>query len=124
MEIFYTNDHEWVKIEGNAGTIGITGYATDQLGDITFIDLPQVGSIINQGDILCEIESVKAASDIYVPLTGTIKEVNETLESSPGTINSSPENEGWIVKIELSKPEETHILLSKTQYEEYLKTLV
>ena len=123
METYYTNDHEWITVEGETGTIGITGYAAGQLGDITFVGLPQVGNTVKQSEVMCEIESVKAASDIYAPLSGSIMEVNEILATSPEILNSSPESDGWITKIRISNLQEKNILMNKNQYDEYLKTL-
>lgn len=121
MELFYTKDHEWIKIEGNTGTMGISAFAAEQLGDITFIELPKVGKTVKQGEVLCGIESVKAASDIYAPLSGKIIEVNTTLENAPEIINQSPEKDGWIAKIEISSPQEKNTLKTPAQYQEYLK---
>jgi glycine cleavage system H protein len=123
MEIFYTKDHEWLKIDGNTYTLGITGYAAEHLGDITYIELPQTGLALNQGEILCEIESVKAASDVYVPMTGTVTDINADLEASPDLINSSPEQDGWIARLEISNETEQDSLMSADQYKEYLQTL-
>jgi glycine cleavage system H protein len=122
-DIFYTKNHEWIKLDGNSGTIGITAYAAKQLGDITYIDLPETETELQQGESLCEIESVKAASDIYAPISGSITEVNLSLDSSPGIINSSPKEKGWIAKIETTSPDEVSSLLSDYQYEEYIKSL-
>ncbi len=123
MGIFYTKDNEWVSIEGNTGTMGITAYAANQLGDITFIDLPKIGKETRNGEILCAIESVKAASDIYSPMSGRVSEVNNNLETEPQIINEKAETEGWIVKLQLSNPSESDKLMNRVQYEEYLKGL-
>jgi len=123
MGVFYTKEHEWVKVEGATGTAGISNYAVKQLGDINSIKLPDVGMEVKQGGHLCTVESVKAASDICAPLSGRIAEVNKELENSPAIINSSPESSGWIVKIEISNPGETGELMDEDKYGEYLKTL-
>ncbi len=123
MEVYYTKDHEWIKIEGNTGTVGITEYAARQLGDITFVEKPLTDKTVKQGEHLCEVESVKAASDIYAPLSGSIKEVNEAIENFPEVVSSLPETDGWIAKMEISNLEETKNLMTRKLYSEYLKTL-
>jgi glycine cleavage system H protein len=123
MEIYFTKNHEWAKVEGNSAIIGITKYAVSQLGDIVFIKLPEEAKKYNQDEVISEIESVKAASDIYAPLSGKITEVNSKLDDSPETINDSPEDEGWIAKIELANSDEISRLISKEQYGQYLQTL-
>lgn len=123
MSRYYSKDHEWLEIEGNVGTIGITDYAQHQLGDITYIEMPEVGSEIKQFSIFCTIESVKAASDVYAPASGTIKEVNAALEDTPEIVNKSPEGEGWIVKVEVSNVSELNNLMDKSSYEKYVKGL-
>jgi glycine cleavage system H protein len=123
MSRYYSKDHEWVEIEGNVGVIGITDYAQHQLGDITFIEMPEVGSEIKQFSIFCTIESVKAASDVYAPVSGKIKEINEVLEDTPEIINKNPESEGWIAKVEVSNLGELDNLMNKSAYEEYVKGL-
>lgn len=123
MQVFYTKEHEWIKIEGATGTIGITDFAVQQLGDITFVELPAVGKSVRQFEVLCGIESVKAASDIYAPLGGKVVSVNEALDDRPEIINDSPEADGWLAKIEIADSTETDKLLDRTQYEEYVKEL-
>lgn len=123
MDIFYTKNHEWVKVEDSIATVGITEYAASQLGDVVFIDLPEKEKECKKDEALAEIESVKAASDIYTPLSGKITEVNLKLDDSPETINNSPETEGWIAKIEVSNKNEIDKLISKDQYDQYLQTL-
>jgi glycine cleavage system H protein len=121
MNIFYTQQHEWIKVEGNTGTIGISTFAAKQLGDITFIELPDKGKSVKQFAVLCAIESVKAASDIYSPLSGKVSAVNTDLENAPQIINESPEEKGWIAKLELTDLKETSKLMNPQQYQEYLK---
>ncbi|MFH1415171.1 MAG: glycine cleavage system protein GcvH [Elusimicrobiota bacterium] len=123
MEEFFTKDHEWIKIEGNTGRLGITSYAVGQLGDITFVEQPETGKGVKQGDIICELESVKAASDIYAPVSGTVIETNPSVETSPGILNSSPETDGWIALIEMSDTGELANLMNRSQYDEYTEGL-
>lgn len=113
----YTEDHEWVSVEGDIATVGITEHAQDALGDIVFIDLPEVGAIFAQGDEVGVVESVKAASDIYAPISGEIIEVNEALDADNSLANSAPETEGWFMKIRISDESELDELLDKTAYD-------
>lgn len=112
----FAKSHEWILVEGDTGTIGVSKYAQEHLGDVVYVDLPAVGTSLEKGDSLCAVESVKAASDVYVPVSGEIKEVNEELDSSPELINNSPEDEGWIAKIILSNPAELDELLTEEEY--------
>ncbi len=123
METFFTREHEWIKIDGSTGEIGITGYAAHQLGDITFIDLPKIGKEIKKGNVLCAIESVKAASDIYSPMSGKVIQINKILESKPEVINEKPDSEGWIARLELSDLSEKSGLMDLKQYEAYVNGL-
>jgi glycine cleavage system H protein len=123
MELLFSKDHEWLKIEGTTGTMGISVYAVKQLGDITFVELPKTGAVKKQGDVLCSIESVKAASDIYMPISGKITGVNTALEDTPEIINESPEEKGWIAKFEITAMDEKSNLMSKEQYDAYIKGL-
>jgi glycine cleavage system H protein len=120
---FYTKEHEWAKIEGNVATVGITEYAAHQLGDITFVELPAAGKTVKQFDVLCAIESVKAASDIYAPVSGKVISVNEALNGAPEIVNSSPEEEAWMARLEMADPSETSNLMNREQYDEYCKGL-
>ncbi|MEA2067361.1 MAG: glycine cleavage system protein GcvH [Thermotogota bacterium] len=117
--IKYSKSHEWVKKEGEIGVIGITDYAQDQLGDIVYVELPEAGNEINKGEMLCTVESVKAASDIYSPVTCEITEVNEDLEDSPEIINEDAEGKGWICKVKLSDESELDKLMNKEEYDEF-----
>lgn len=119
----YTKEHEWVNIDDNIGTIGITEYAQEALGDITFIELPAVGSEVEQFEQLASVESVKAASDIFSPLSGKIIEVNSALDSEPGLINKNCYQNGWIAKIEISSPEERSNLMTADEYQNFLDSL-
>ena len=118
----YVDSHEWIKIEGDLAVIGITDYAQDSLGDITFVELPAVDTEVTKGGECCVIESVKAASDVYSPLTGIIAEVNSTLEAEPEKINASPYEQGWIFKLKNSVAEEVDALMDSAAYEKFLET--
>lgn len=117
----YTEDHEWVHLEGDMATVGITNHAQESLGDIVFIDLPTVGKIVKAKDELCVIESVKAASDIYSPIDGEVSEINEKLSDEAALVNQDAENDGWIFKIKVSKPEQYQSLMSLEQYLAFLE---
>jgi len=120
MDSYFTKEHEWIQINGRSGTIGITSYAVAQLGDITFVELPRPGREAKQSQVLCAIESVKAAGDVYAPVSGTVVAVNELLEREPEIVNRSPEAEGWLVRIEITDPGELKALMNREQYQEYL----
>ena len=120
-EIYYTKDHEWIKIDGNVGVVGITAYASEQLGDIVFVELPEDGKIAEIGKDIAVVESVKAASEVYSPVSGKIIEINEALESNPELINSNPYDQGWIIKIELLNLEEINDLLDDKSYKELIQ---
>ncbi len=117
----YSKDHEWISIENEIATIGITDHAQESLGDIVFIELPKVGRLINAGDQVGVVESVKAASDLYAPISGEIIEVNNELTNSPQLINSDPENSGWYMKIKLNDVEELKKLMNYDEYKETIK---
>jgi glycine cleavage system H protein len=123
MEVLYTKEHEWIRIDGSTAVIGITEYAVSQLGDITFVELPPLGKDVKQFQVLSGIESVKAASDIYAPLSGKVIAVNDTLDSRPEIINESPEDKGWLAEIEITDPKGVEKLLTRPQYEDYLQGL-
>ncbi len=116
MTTKFTKDHEYIRIEGSTGIVGITAYAQEQLGDIVYVELPPVGKKLKQGDEAAVVESVKAASEIYSPATGTVTEVNTQLSGEPGLINSSPDDEGWIYKLTLEAPGELDALMDATAY--------
>ena len=121
---YYTKEHEWVRIEGNIATVGITAYAAEHLGDITFVELPAAGKTVKQFDVLCAIESVKAASDIYSPVSGTVLSANEELVSRPELVNESAEEAAWMATLQLADASsETSKLMNREQYEEYMKGL-
>ena len=123
MDTYFTKEHEWIRINGSTGIVGITAYAVDQLGEITYVDLPVTGREVRQSEILCTIESVKAASDIRAPLSGKVAEINTTLDSTPEIINRSPEDEGWLIRLEIRDPQELKSLLSRAEYEDYTRRL-
>jgi len=118
--LYYSEEHEWVKVEGNIATIGITDYAQDALGDIVFVELPNVDDEFTQMDEIGVLESVKTVSNIYIPLSGRIVEVNDAAIEDPALINSSPYDEGWLVKIEMYEKSELDDLNSSEEYEEML----
>jgi glycine cleavage system H protein len=117
----YAKSHEYVHVEGEIGTIGITEYAQKELGDVVFVELPQVGSQLEAGDELGSIESVKAVSELFSPVSGEVIEVNEALADKPDLINTDPWGDGWMVKIKLSQPEEADELMTAEEYEEFVE---
>ena len=117
----YSKDHEWIKIENEIAIIGITDYAQESLGDIVFIELPKVGRLVNTGDQVGVVESVKAASDLFAPISGEIIEVNNELTNSPQLMNSDPENSGWYMKIKLNDVEDLKKLMNYDEYKEIIK---
>ena len=116
----YTKDHEWVKIENGVATIGITDFAQGELGDIVFVELPEVGKSFNAGDAFGTIEAVKTVTDLFSPISGKIVAINEGLDNDPGKVNSDPYGDGWLVKIRLSDPDEKDGLMSSIAYEEII----
>ncbi len=122
-ETYYTKEHEWVKIKDGVASIGITDYAAHQLGDVTFVELPQVGKSVKQFEVLCAIESVKAASDIYAPVSGRVTQVNEALNDAPEIVNESAEDAGWMALLEMADPAEVKNLMTRAQYDDYLRGL-
>ena len=119
----FTKDHEWVRITGNEAFVGITAYAAEALGDVVFVEVPEVGKSLKKGDSFAVVESVKAASDVYAPVSGEVIEANDTLSGSPETINAVPEAGGWIAKIKLADAAELDGLMDREAYEQYLSTL-
>ncbi|MCP4705886.1 MAG: glycine cleavage system protein GcvH [candidate division Zixibacteria bacterium] len=120
-DLKYTKEHEWIKIDGNLATIGVTDFAQGELGDIVFVELPSVGDETKSGESFGTIEAVKAVSEIFSPLSGKIVEINELLEDDPMVINSEPYGDGWMVKIELSDSSELESLISSDEYQELIK---
>lgn len=119
-EFKYSKEHEWVKVEGNTATIGITEYAQGELGDIVFVELPDVDDEINEGDTFGSVESIKTVSELYAPVSGKIVETNDELEDSPEFVNESPYEKAWMVKVELSDESQLDELLSAEQYSEMI----
>ena len=117
----YTEDHEWISIDDDIATVGISNHAQESLGDIVFIELPKIGKLIKQGDQVGVVESVKAASDLFSPVSGEIIEVNNELQNSPQIINEDPENAGWFMKIKLNNPDELKKLMNLDEYKEIIK---
>lgn len=123
-ELFYTEEHEWIQpLDETTVRIGITDYAAEELGDVVFVELPEEGSEVIEKEEFATVESVKSSSEIYAPLSGTVKAVNEELEGEPERMNESPFGEGWIVEIQTPEPFSTDGLLSYEAYQEFLKTL-
>lgn len=120
LELKFTKEHEWIKIENNLATIGISNFAQEQLGDIVSIELPKAGGIFKQGQTIAIVDSVKASSDIYAPISGEIVELNEGLIEKPELINQSPYESGWIAKIKPSNIEEFDNLMTKVEYDRYI----
>ena len=119
----YTEDHEWIEESGGVATIGITDYAQDQLGDVVFVELPEVGHAVEKGAEACVVESVKAASEVYTPLSGEVIAINEALVDNPGLVNESPFGDGWFIKIKLADPAELDALLDEAAYRSFVEGL-
>lgn len=122
-EIRYTKDHEYIRIDGETGTVGITDYAQGQLGDVVFVELPEIGKALSKGGEAAVVESVKAASEVYAPVSGEVVEVNADLEATPGTVNEDAAGKGWFLKLKLNDAAELEGLMSEAEYQNYLKTL-
>lgn len=120
-DLRYSKEHEWARVDGNVATVGVTRFAVEQLGDVTQVDLPKEGETVKKDDVLGSVESVKAVSDVYAPLSGKIVKVNTPLADSPEYLNDEPYDEGWMVQIELSNPKELDGLMTAAQYQEYLR---
>jgi glycine cleavage system H protein len=116
----YTKEHEWVMVEGDNGTIGITEHAQEELGDIVFVDLPKKGATVTKGQTFGSVESVKAVSDIYAPVSGEVLEINEALATAPEKLNSDPHGAAWLIKIKLAQPAEVDGLLAAADYQKYV----
>ena len=123
MTTRYTRDHEYISLDGDTGTIGITDYAQAQLGDVVFVELPPVGKTLTKGEEAAVVESVKAASEVFAPVSGEVVGVNDALESAPGTVNEDPAGRGWFLKLKLKDPAELDALMTEQQYQEFLKTI-
>ena len=123
MSRYFTEDHEWVDVDGDIGTVGISEYAQSQLGDIVFVDVPEEGKALTKGDEAAVVESVKAASDVYSPVSGTVIEGNPALADTPGLVNEEPEGDGWFFKLTLSDPEELSGLMDEIAYAAFVEKL-
>ncbi|MEW5729688.1 MAG: glycine cleavage system protein GcvH [Pseudomonadota bacterium] len=122
-EMRFTKDHEWIRVEGGVGTVGITEYAQQALGDVVFVDLPAVGKTLAQGGEAAVVESVKAASEVYSPVSGTVTEANAALEDKPGLVNEAAETDGWFFKLTLANPGELADMMDRAAYDAYVKDL-
>lgn len=116
----YTQDHEWIRTEGATGIVGITEYAQGELGDVVFVELPEVGRQLRQGEVFGTVEAVKAVSDLYSPVTGTVKDVNKEIQDTPELVNKEPYERGWMIKISVDKPAELDSLLSAEAYKKLI----
>ena len=119
----YSKDHEWVRVEGDVGTVGISDYAQEQLGDVVYVELPEVGRAVAQNEEAAVVESVKAASEVYAPVSGEVVEVNQALEDEPSLVNGDPTGEGWFLKLRLSAPGELDGLMDDAAYADYVAGL-
>jgi glycine cleavage system H protein len=119
----YTEDHEWVEVDGDAGVIGISEYAQEQLGDVVFVELPEVGTVLDRGDEVAVVESVKAAAEVYAPVGGEVLEVNEDLNGDPSLVNTDPFGDGWFAKLKLSDPDELDELMDEDTYKKFVEGL-
>ena len=123
MPRYFTDEHEWIDVEGETATVGITDYAQEQLGDIVFVELPDVGTMLDKGGDAAVVESVKAASDVYSPITGEVTESNGALEDDPALVNSSPEEDGWFFRLSISDSSELKGLMDENAYKAFVDSL-
>lgn len=123
MSRYFTEDHEWIEVDGSTGTVGITDYAQSQLGDITFVELPEAGTSLKKGDASCVVDSVKAASDVYAPVSGTVTESNHALADEPELVNTDAEVGGWLFRLTLADPAELEGLMDRAAYDAYVAGL-
>jgi len=122
-ETKYTKDHEYIRVDGDVAIVGISDYAQSQLGDVVFVELPKLGKTLAKGDEAAVVESVKAASEVYAPVSGEVAEINSALEAQPAAINEDPEGSGWFMKVKLSDPSELAGLMSEADYKAYLASI-
>jgi glycine cleavage system H protein len=120
-DLSYTKDHEWVRVKGNEATVGITDHAQQQLGDVVYVELPKVGDKFEASEPFGSVESVKAVSEIYMPVSGAVIEVNESLNESPEQVNEDPYGDGWMIRIKIDNPAQVDALLTSIEYEDYIK---
>ena len=123
MTRFFTKDHEWIEVDGDNGTVGITDYAQGQLGDITFVELPDVGRLVSKAESVAVVDSVKAASDVYSPVSGTVSDTNGALEGEPELVNNDADTGGWLFRLQLANPDELGSLMDKAAYDAYVAGL-
>jgi glycine cleavage system H protein len=123
MTVYYTTDHEWIAVDGDSATVGITDYAQNALGDVVFVEVPAAGKTLGKGDEAAVVESVKAASEVYAPVSGTVTEGNAAIEETPDLVNSDPEGAGWFFKLTLSDNHELGELMNAEQYRAYCENL-
>jgi glycine cleavage system H protein len=123
MTLYYTREHEWLAVEGNTATVGVTDFAQAQLGDVVFVEVPEVGKVVAKGKAAAVVESVKAASDVYSPVSGTVTEANTALADDPALVNSAPEAAGWFFRLTLSDPSELDGLMDADAYKAFVATL-
>jgi glycine cleavage system H protein len=121
-DLHYTKDHEWIRVAGDTGTIGITDFAQEQLGDVVHVQLPRVGEKFEAHDTFGEVESVKTFSELYIPVSGEVTEINESLGDAPELVNTSAYADGWMIKIKIAKPSEVDSLLSASEYEDFVES--
>jgi glycine cleavage system H protein len=122
MTTYYTNEHEWISVEGDIGTVGITAFAAEKLGDVVFVELPDLGKKVKKEGDMAVVESVKAASDVYAPVSGEITEANSAIVDKPETVNADPEGAGWFVKLKLANVTELNGLMDKAAYDKFCAT--
>lgn len=122
-DVWYTSEHEWIRVEGDVGTVGITDYAQQQLGDVVYVELPEKGTTVEKEGEVATIESVKAASEIYAPVSGEIVKINEALTDDPSLVNSDAEGDGWFFTVRLSQPAELEELMDADAYREHVESL-
>ncbi len=123
MSVYYTKEHEWVRVDGDSATVGITDFAQGQLGDVVFVEVPAAGRALSQGGEAAVVESVKAASDVYAPVSGTVTEGNQAVVDDPALVNTDPEGEGWFFKLTLSDTHQLNELMNADQYKAYCEDL-
>ena len=123
MSLYFTKDHEWIRVEGDTATVGISNHAQEQLGDIVFAEVPEAGRRVSKGQEAAVVESVKAASDVYAPVSGEVTEGNQSVVDDPALINSDPEGRGWFFKLKLGNPSELEGLMDEASYRDWVKTL-
>jgi glycine cleavage system H protein len=123
MSLYFTKEHEWIRVEGDTATVGISDHAQEQLGDIVFVEVPEAGRRVSKGQEAAVVESVKAASDVYSPVSGEVVEGNQAIADDPALVNSDPEGQGWFFKLKLDSPSELDGLMDESAYREWVKTL-